>query len=105
MSVQFQTFKTFWIYISILYAIFTLCCRETISSHEANSIPCVGQSRGVLDVIYSSEHALFIAIGVQIELGLVARLESVDADLDICGPNVEAVSHVLDKSQHLLEVA
>ena len=85
--------------------ILTLCRRETIRSHEPNGFPGMGQSLCVFDVVYSSEHALFVAVGVQVELGFMTGLEGINTDLDIFRSNVEIVGDVLNESQHLLEVS
>ena len=82
-----------------------MSCRETIGSHETNGFPSMCQSLCIFDIVDRSEHALFIVVCVQVELGFMASLEGVYSDLNVFRSDVKVVSDVFDESQHLLEVS
>ena len=77
---------------------------ETVGPQKSNSFSCMGESAYIFDVFDSSEHVLFVVVGVQIKLRLMTSLEGIYSNLDIMWTYVETIGNIANETFHLLEV-
>ena len=78
---------------------------EGVLSDELKSLPSVGVSPRVPDVIYSGHQRSLVGVLVQPKLVARVGVESGDTDVNAVRANVETVGELLDKVLDLVKVA
>ena len=78
--------------------------REAIGGHKLDGFSRVCEPTSVRNLVDSCKHGLLRRVRVQIKFGFMACLESIHANLDSVGADVEVIGDIPDKAEHFLEI-